>query len=204
MDVDNLGMLHITCKKMEEETSPVDDSLIRAWSENAKSAGKLSRLRHLVICGNAYVTARSFEYITVFPSLKLYIVSNMYMRRDAKKMARLNGWTRDDLPLKAFRNDTKSKFWHKVMCNLYETTNTAETLPVLSLRLGSGSPRLSVETATCFRREIADRLTEPSGSMVCDRAMPAANTKRFLDSREGKTIRPSKHRMLESLLNDFA
>lgn len=204
MHVDNLAMLHITYEDLEKETSPVDDSLIRAWCENAKSAGKLSRLTHLILAGNVYVTQRSFEYITAFPSLKLYIVPNTYMQRDAEQVAKLNGWITDDLPLKAFRNDTKSAFWHKGMCNLYETTGTAETLPVLSLRLGTGNPLIKREATRCFQRGIANGQAELSSPMACDRAMPGTNIERLPSSRKGKTIRPSKHRMLESMLSDFA
>ncbi|KAI9820837.1 MAG: hypothetical protein M1832_003470 [Thelocarpon impressellum] len=90
----NLGALDLTDPSPSTVTTPaVGDSLVRSWSRAVTESGAFSRLRVLVLRNHADVTARSLQYLSVFPTLVLLDASGCDVRQGDEACALPAGWT---------------------------------------------------------------------------------------------------------------
>ena len=164
-----------------------DDNLIRTWSRSA-AAGAFRMLRVLAMRDQPYITARAFEYLTVFPALAIFATESVPgVGPQVKDVVLAGEWkskTGEDLDDWLFRGSaTSSAEWNVISQALFELAGKlhAETLkaedmeildafPVMHLAIGGRAENAVVDVVGEGAMRVWYRLSRVRGSQ-CNSAI---------------------------------
>jgi len=150
----NLAVLDIGCANNRQQYGGllddlVSDTVIRAWSREAKDNGAFPKLRALLIRDGPEVTHLSLSYLSSFPALVLFGVQGCFKpSRKTRAVGESYGWTTDDhngIMSKVQRDIERSETWDGVMASCYkhcgsiptgDSTGEPVEKSILSFRLG--------------------------------------------------------------------
>ena len=150
----NLAVLDIGCANNKQQYSGVlddlvSDTVIRAWSREAKDNGAFPKLRALLVRDEPEVTHLSLSYLSSFPALVLFGVQGCFKpSRKTRAVGESYGWTTDDLNgimSKVQRDIERSETWDGVMASCYKHCGSIRSAEfaeeqmeksILSFRLG--------------------------------------------------------------------
>lgn len=188
----------------------LDDSVMRAWGRAATQSNAFSMLRVLSCRSQKEITARSFSYLKLFPSLALFNVEDCNISSRDKPTASSLGWKyMNGKGLSDFlvNNGATSSRWSSIIHACFtgggafsiveltaERVEAINSLPVLHFSLGSAPADATVDASgkqvmRSFRRRKS--LRDPPVQAVQE-------SKRPLDDFSGASSQPCKKPMLRA------
>ena len=198
----------------------IDDSVIRAWARAAVESGAFSTLQVFACRMQLLLTRQSFDRLTEFPALTLFLVEGCSIGPRDRSYAQNLGWrysTGKDLGEVLVENGIQGASWDSTMHACFQKAtdiclNTDPsplskfgTLPRLHFAIGKAPPDAVIDVTgdrslRCFHRAIPELISQP---------LQQTNPKRPLENatHNGTTsrrvVRPWKKQKAADFMTEF-
>ncbi|MCJ1287676.1 hypothetical protein MMC26_007028 [Xylographa opegraphella] len=199
----------------------IDDSVVRAWSRAAADSGAFSALQVFACRMQLLITRQTFDRLTEFPALALFLVESCSIGPRDKPYAENLGWgysTGKDLSEVLAESGMRVASWNSTMHACFQKatdirlatdtsslTTKIDTLPRLHFAIGKAPIDAVVDVTgdrslRCFHRAIPRKTAPP---------LPQPNKKRPLENTvENKTasrklVRPVKKQKARDFMTEF-